>query len=58
MGSYVLEEVIKRWERGKLTTEQTLGQLLLLVQSLSKRVGALERDAEKQRNGRHNKPLK
>ena len=52
MGSYSLDEVIKRWERGKLTTEQMIGQIILLVKQLSDRVGALEKTAEKDRNGR------
>ncbi len=56
MSSYSLEEVIKRWERGKLTTEQMMGQIILLIQHLSERVGALEKAAEKERNGRH-KPV-
>lgn len=51
MGNYSLDEVIKRWERGTLTTEQAVGQLLLIARTLSRRVGALEKRAEKQRNG-------
>ena len=51
MGNYVLSDVIKRWERGKLTTEQAIGQLLLSLQELSNRVGLLEKGAELQRNG-------
>ena len=51
MGNYVLSDVIKRWERGKLTTEQAIGQLLLSLQELSNRVGVLEKGAELQRNG-------
>jgi hypothetical protein len=51
MGSYTLEEVVRRWSRGKLTTEQVIGQLLLIVQSLAQRVGRLEREVENQRNG-------
>ena len=52
MGNYSLDEVIKRWERGKLTTEQMMGQIILLVKQLSERVGVLEKMAEKERNGR------
>lgn len=50
MSSYSLEEIIKRWGRGDLTTEQAIGQILLVVQSLSRRVGKLEQLAEAQRN--------
>ncbi len=51
MGNYALSDIIKRWERGKLTTEQAIGQLLLSLQELSTRVGMLEKGAELQRNG-------
>ena len=51
MGKYLLEDVLKKWARGTLTPEQTIGQVLLLVQDLSARVGQLEKAAEKQRNG-------
>lgn len=53
MGSYSLDEVIKRWELGKLTTDQMIGQIILLMQHLSDRVGTLEKVVEKERNGRH-----
>ena len=52
MGNYSLDEVITRWERGTLTAEQTIGQVLLLLQNVSKRVGVLEKAAEEKRNGR------
>lgn len=50
MSSYTLEDVIKKWEHGKLTTEQAIGQMLLLLQALSQRVGALEKTAVRQRD--------
>jgi hypothetical protein len=50
MGNYSLSEVIKRWEHGTLTVEQTIGQVLLLVQDLSDRVGTVEKAVEKHRN--------
>jgi hypothetical protein len=50
MSNYSLEEIIKRWGHGNLTTEQAIGQILLVVQSLSRRVGKLEQLAEAQRN--------
>ena len=49
MGKYSLDEVLKRWEHGTLTAEQTIGQVLLLVQELSSRVGRLEKTAAAER---------
>lgn len=46
MGSYTLEEVIMRWGRGNLTAEQAVGQMLLILQDLSRRVGQIEREHE------------
>ncbi len=43
MGTYGLQNVIKAWEREKLTAEQVIGQILLLLQELEERVGVLER---------------
>jgi exonuclease VII small subunit len=43
MGTYELQEVISRWERGRLTTEQAVGQILLWLQELERRVRELER---------------
>jgi hypothetical protein len=43
MGSYNLDELIVLWEREKLTTEQTIGQILLALQALSERLRELER---------------
>jgi hypothetical protein len=43
MGSYNLDELITLWEREKLTTEQAVGQILLILRSLSQRVHELER---------------
>ena len=42
MGTSGLREVIRRWERDKLTTEQTIGQILLLLLELERRVRELE----------------
>jgi len=42
MGTYGLQEVICRWEQGKLTTEQAIGQILLLLSELEQRVRELE----------------
>lgn len=52
MGNYTLDEVIKRWTRGDMTTEQTVGQTLLIVQDIARRVGTLEKMWEEERNGR------
>lgn len=52
MGSYTLDEIKKRWELGTLTTEQTIGQMLLQMEALSRRVGTLEKRLESQRNGK------
>jgi hypothetical protein len=43
MGSYNLDELIVLWEREKLTTEQTIGQILLALHALNERLRALER---------------
>lgn len=51
MGTYTLEEVIKRWTRGDMTTEQVVGQTLLIIQDISRRVGTLEKLREADRNG-------
>ena len=50
MGVYGIEEIIKRWRMGNLTSEQAIGQILQLLQNLSQRVGVLEKRLERQRN--------
>jgi hypothetical protein len=42
MGSYNLDELITLWEREKLTTEQAVGQMLLILRTLSQRIRELE----------------
>lgn len=54
MSAYELETIIKKWERHNLTTEQAVGQILLLLQTISDRVGKLEERREKERPS--NKP--
>ncbi len=49
MGTYGLQEVIRRWERGKLTTEQAIGQILLLILELEWQVQELERQFQSSR---------
>ncbi len=52
MGTYGLEGVIHAWEQGKLTTEQAIGQILLLLVELNERISTLERAREEQRRRR------
>ncbi|HEY68528.1 MAG: hypothetical protein DRI79_09595 [Chloroflexi bacterium] len=47
MGTYGLDGVICAWERGQLTTEQAIGQILLLLQELEERLRILERRLER-----------
>jgi hypothetical protein len=46
MGTYGLQEVIRRWGREQLTPEQAIGQILLLLAELDKRLQKLERRSE------------
>lgn len=46
MSAYDLETVLKKWGTGELTTEQAIGQILLLLTSLNNRIGALEKRQE------------
>jgi hypothetical protein len=39
---YDLAELIKRWEREQLTTEQAVGQILLWLAALAERIAKLE----------------
>ena len=41
-GTYGLQELIRRWGREQLTTEQAIGQILLLLVELDKRLQELE----------------
>jgi hypothetical protein len=47
MGTYGLEGVIQAWEREQLTTEQAIGQILLLLQELEERMHRIERRLER-----------
>jgi hypothetical protein len=42
MGTYSLETLIRKWGLSELTTEQAIGQILLILQELIRRVEALE----------------
>jgi len=43
MGTYGLDEVIRRWEQAALTVEQAIGQILLLLQATEERLREVER---------------
>jgi hypothetical protein len=43
-----MEKVLELWEVGKLTTEQAIGQILLLVRQLDERVEKLEERVDAQ----------
>ncbi len=47
MGTYNLEDIIQAWEREQLTTEQAIGQILLLLQELKERLCSIERRLER-----------
>lgn len=47
MGTYSLEDVILAWGREQLTTEQAIGQILLLLQELEERLRDAERRLER-----------
>jgi len=51
MSAYTMDEIMRRWRLGELTAEQAIGQILQLIQTLSKRVSVLEQRVEAQRNG-------
>jgi hypothetical protein len=46
MGIYSLETLIRKWGLSELTTEQAIGQILLILQKLARRVEALEEREE------------
>jgi hypothetical protein len=46
MGTYSLETLIRKWGLNELTTEQAIGQILLILQKLVRRVEALEGKGE------------
>jgi len=47
MGTYGLKSVIRAWEQEQLTIEQTVGQILLLLQGLEERLCIIERRLER-----------
>jgi hypothetical protein len=42
MSAYELDEVIRLWDVGQLTTEQAIGQILLLLRERDERLRELE----------------
>jgi hypothetical protein len=42
MGTYSLEMLIRKWGLSELTTEQAIGQILLILQELIRQLEALE----------------
>jgi len=46
MGTYGLEGVVQAWKQEQLTTEQAIGQILLLLQELEERIRSTERRLE------------
>ena len=51
MSNYNLDELITRWEHEKVTTEQVVGQVLLMLRSLAERIEELERWRRRQEKG-------
>lgn len=49
MSGYTLNELIKKWTKEDLTTEQAVGQILLQMKTLSTRIGTLEKRSEQNR---------
>ena len=49
---YTLPELIKRWEREQITTEQAIGQIMLWLVALAERVIKLEANERKVNNNR------
>ncbi|HUV89220.1 MAG TPA: hypothetical protein VMY80_06180 [Anaerolineae bacterium] len=47
MGTYGLAGVIEAWEREELTTEQAIGQILLLLQEIAERLARIEHRLER-----------
>lgn len=42
MGTYSLEHIIQEWGRSKLTEEQVIGQILLILQGIHKQLALVE----------------
>jgi hypothetical protein len=42
MGAYSLDTLVRKWGLRELTTEQAIGQILLVLQELARRLETLE----------------
>ena len=42
MGTYTLEHIIQEWGKSKLTEEQVIGQILLIIQGIHKQLALVE----------------
>lgn len=42
MGTYSLEYVIQGWKKGKLSAEQVIGQILLMIQEIRRQLAQIE----------------
>jgi hypothetical protein len=42
MGTYSLEHIIQEWGKSKLTEEQVIGQILLIIQGIHKQLALVE----------------
>ena len=52
MSAYPLETIIHKWEKGKLTAEQAIGQILLVIQQMQERLSELESRVFRQERSR------
>ena len=50
MGHYNLRDLINRWERGDLSLEQAIGQILLLLLAFNDRLNKLEATPKKSKS--------
>ena len=55
MGTYSLETLIRKWGLSELTTEQAIGQILLILRELIRRVEALEGKGDRANRKRSSK---
>ena len=42
MGTYTLDYIIREWGKGNLTSEQVIGQLLLVIQAIHRQPERIE----------------
>jgi len=42
MGTYSLEHIVQEWGKGKLTEEQVVGQILLIMEGIQKQLALVE----------------